>query len=115
MSAAAQAPGKRHAQVGVHRIAFVEVGDGPPVLLLHGCPFSSFVWRHVVTELSSAFRCVAPDLLGLGDTETPAGADWSLPAQMAAMLGLLDRLGLERVAVACTEGTRGDVWCCCGS
>jgi hypothetical protein len=37
--------------------------------------------------------------LGLGDTETPAGADWTLPAQAIAVLGLLDRLELDRVAV----------------
>lgn len=90
---------KRHAQVGANRIAYVDEGDGPPVLLLHGCPFSAFVWRHVIAELRSRFRCLAPDLLGLGDTETPPGADWRLPSQTAAVLGLLDALGLEQVAV----------------
>jgi pimeloyl-ACP methyl ester carboxylesterase len=74
-------------------------GDGPPVLLLHGCPFTKFVWRNVIPRLSDQFRCVAPDLLGLGETETPVGADWSLPAQVDAVLALLDRLGLPRVAV----------------
>jgi pimeloyl-ACP methyl ester carboxylesterase len=74
-------------------------GDGPPVLLLHGCPFTKFVWRNVIRRLSDQFRCVAPDLLGLGETETPVGADWSLPAQVDAVLALLDRLGLPRVAV----------------
>lgn len=74
-------------------------GDGPPVLLLHGCPFTKFVWRNVIPRLSDQFRCVAPDLLGLGETETPVGADWSLPAQVDAVLALLDRLGLQRVAV----------------
>lgn len=94
-----QALTKRHARVGANRIAYVDEGDGPPVLLLHGCPFSSFVWRGVIARLSSRFRCVAPDLLGLGDTETPAEADWRLPAQVQAVVGLLDELGLERVAV----------------
>jgi pimeloyl-ACP methyl ester carboxylesterase len=86
--------------VGLASVAFSDSGgDGPPVLLLHGCPFSKFVWRNVVPRLSGRFRCVAPDLLGLGDTETGAGADWSLPAQADAVVGLLDRLGLGRVAV----------------
>lgn len=90
---------KRHAQIGVNRIAYLDEGDGPPVLLLHGCPFSGFVWRHVITVPSPHFRCVAPDLLGLGDTETPPEADWTLPAQTAAVLDLLDHLGLDHVAV----------------
>src|SRR5712691_9085628 len=90
---------RRHVQVGANRIAYLDEGAGPPVLLLHGCPFSSFIWRHVIAELSQTFRCVAPDLLGLGDTETPAGADWSLAAQTAAVLALLDELGLDQVAV----------------
>jgi pimeloyl-ACP methyl ester carboxylesterase len=89
----------REVIVGDARIAYVEEGAGPPVLLLHGCPFASFVWRNVIPELSGSFRCVAPDLLGLGDTETPAGADWSLRAQAATVLGLLDRLGIDRVHV----------------
>ncbi len=90
---------KRFAEVGDARVAYVDEGSGPPVLLLHGCPFSSFVWRKVIPALSSAHRCVAPDLLGLGDTEAPAGADWSLPAQETMVLGLLDALELEKVSV----------------
>jgi pimeloyl-ACP methyl ester carboxylesterase len=90
---------KRHLQVGAARIAYLDEGDGLPVLLLHGCPFSSFVWRRVVAGLGPRFRCVAPDLLGLGDTETPPDADWRLPAQVDAVLGLLDELGLDKVAV----------------
>ena len=86
--------------VGSASVAFSDSGGvGLPVLLLHGCPFSKFVWRYVIPRLSDRFRCVAPDLLGLGDTETGAGHDWSLPAQVDAVIGLLDRLGLGRVAV----------------
>jgi pimeloyl-ACP methyl ester carboxylesterase len=89
----------RYAQIGDNHTAYLDAGEGPPVLLLHGCPFSSFVWRNVIAELAPSFRCVAPDLLGLGDTETPDDADWSLPAQTAAVLALLDELGLEQVAL----------------
>ncbi len=91
--------GKRFVHVGATRVAYRDDGDGPPVLLLHGCPFSSFVWRKVLPRLSTSHRCLAPDLLGLGDTETPAGADWSLPAQEAMIVGFLDALGIERASV----------------
>jgi pimeloyl-ACP methyl ester carboxylesterase len=91
---------KQFVHVGDARVAFTDHGEGPPVLLLHGCPFSSFVWRNVIPPLGQAgHRCLAPDLLGLGDTETPPDADWSLPAQVAMVTGFLDTLGLERVHI----------------
>lgn len=79
------------------RVAYYEAGTGKPVVLVHGCLFSSFIWRKVIPRLSRTFRCLAPDLLGLGDTQTALGADWSLPAQAAMLVGFLDVLGLERV------------------
>lgn len=66
---------KRFVQVGEDRVAYYEEGSGTPILLLHGCPFSSFVWRKVINLLSGSYQCLAPDLLGLGDTETPGEAD----------------------------------------
>ncbi len=91
---------KQFVHIGDARVAYTDQGDGSPVLLLHGCPFSSFVWRKVMPPLADAgHRCLAPDLLGLGDTETPPDADWSLPSQLAMMIGFLDALNLERVDV----------------
>src|SRR5918994_1128578 len=90
---------KRFLGVGEARVAYYEEGSGKPLLLLHGCPFSSFVWRKVTPRLSLRYRCLAPDLLGLGDTETPEGADWSLRAQAAMVVGLLDALGIQRAHV----------------
>jgi pimeloyl-ACP methyl ester carboxylesterase len=91
---------KQTIHVGETRVAYQDQGSGSPVVLLHGCPFSSFVWRNVLPALAAAgYRCLAPDLLGLGDTETTTGADWSLPAQAAMVIGWLDVLGLDRVAV----------------
>jgi pimeloyl-ACP methyl ester carboxylesterase len=91
---------KQFVHVGDARVAYADQGDGPAVLLLHGCPFSSFVWRNIIPLLAEAgHRCIAPDLLGLGDTETTPDADWSLPAQVAMVMGLLDALCLDRVDV----------------
>ncbi|MGH3757684.1 MAG: alpha/beta fold hydrolase [Actinophytocola sp.] len=80
-------------------MSYLDEGSGDPVLLLHGCPFSSFVWRAVIPRMSGSFRCLAPDLRGLGDTETPPDADWSVPAQARTILGLLDTLGIEAAHV----------------
>jgi pimeloyl-ACP methyl ester carboxylesterase len=87
---------KRYVNVGEARVAYYEEGSGEPLLLLHGCPFSSYIWRKVIPRLSSRYRCLAPDLLGLGDTETPEDADWSLRAQAAMVVGFLDALYVER-------------------
>jgi 2-hydroxymuconate-semialdehyde hydrolase len=99
MSAVSAAVETRRLNVGDARVAYREAGAGETVLLLHGCPFSSFIWRRVIPELAGDFRCLAPDLLGLGDTETPPDADWSLPAQAAMILAFLDRLSLRRAHV----------------
>lgn len=90
---------KHRVRVGSACVAYVDEGDGPALLLLHGCPFSAFVWRGVIGRLRGRFRCLAPDLLGLGDTETRPGADWSLPAQAETVLGFLDAVGVGPVDV----------------
>lgn len=91
--------GKQFTRVSETRVAYRDDGTGPPVVLLHGCPFSSFVWRNVLPTLANNHRCIAPDLLGLGDTETPPDTDWSLFAQEQMVLGLFDALGIAQASV----------------
>lgn len=51
-------------------LAYIEEGEGPTVVLLHGNPTSSYLWRHTLPPLVAAgYRCVAPDLLGMGDSD----------------------------------------------
>src|SRR5215471_1417452 len=52
-----------------HEMAYVEVGEGDPIVLLHGNPTSSYLWRNVIPHLRPLGRCIAPDLLGMGDSE----------------------------------------------
>ena len=80
-------------------VAYVDLGEGPPVLLIHGFPTSSHLWRREIPLLSSRMRVVAPDLLGYGDSEKPAGADLSIIAQAGYLSELLERLQIERPAV----------------
>lgn len=51
------------------RMAFHEAGEGETILLLHGNPTSSYLWRNVVPHLSGQGRCIVPDLIGQGDSE----------------------------------------------
>lgn len=62
-------PAKRHADVLGSRMAYVEVGEGDPVMLLHGNPTSSYLWRGVLPHLAPYGRCLAPDLIGMGDSD----------------------------------------------
>jgi haloalkane dehalogenase len=63
----------------------VDEGDGTPLLLVHGNPTWSFLYRHVIRELGPRFRCVAPDLPGFGLTEAPHGYGFT-PAEHAGVL-----------------------------
>lgn len=58
------------------KMAYVEYGTGDPIVLLHGNPTSSYLWRKVIPELGGAGRCIAPDLIGMGDSaQIAAGRD----------------------------------------
>ena len=49
-------------------MAYVEVGQGSPIVLLHGNPTSSYLWRNVIPHVEELGRCIAPDLIGMGDS-----------------------------------------------
>lgn len=59
---------KKYAQVGDHRMAYVETGSGDPIVFQHGNPTSSYLWRNVIPHLEGLGRCIAPDLIGMGDS-----------------------------------------------
>jgi haloalkane dehalogenase len=50
-------------------MAYVEVGEGDPIVFLHGNPTSSYLWRNVLPHLQQRGRCIAPDLIGMGDSD----------------------------------------------
>lgn len=63
------APAMEHATVDGVRIAYQDVGAGPAIVLLHGNPTSSFLWRGVLPSLAKTARCIAPDLAGMGQSD----------------------------------------------
>jgi len=60
---------KKHVKVLGADMAYVEVGQGRPIVFLHGNPTSSYLWRHVIPEVAGSGRCIAPDLIGMGDSQ----------------------------------------------
>ncbi len=72
---------RRFADVRSGRIAYIEQGDGPVALFVHGVPLSNYHWRHVIDRLQHRRRCIAIDLMGLGYTEIGPSQDVSFTAQ----------------------------------
>jgi 2-hydroxymuconate-semialdehyde hydrolase len=81
--------------VGVH---YLEAGEGPPLILIHGLGASTFTFQRVFPELARRFRVVALDLKGFGFSDRPEG-DYTLTAQAHLVRQLMDRLGIERASV----------------
>jgi haloalkane dehalogenase len=87
--------------VGDIRVAHVDTGEGPPVVMVHGSPAWSFVWRKVIPPIREAgFRCVALDQAGYGRSDKPLDAGWySLERQAELIESLLDELDLRDVTL----------------
>jgi len=77
-------------------VAFDFLGDGPPLVMAHGTPFSSFVWRRVAPILAAERRVVLFDLVGYGQSSKRDGQDVSLGRQGEMLAALLKHLGLDR-------------------
>lgn len=61
----------RYAEVLGSRMHYVDAGQGEPIVLLHGNPTSSYLWRRVIPYLTKLGRCIAPDLIGMGKSDKP--------------------------------------------
>jgi pimeloyl-ACP methyl ester carboxylesterase len=86
-------PQGRFVEVEGRRAHVVDVGQGPPVLLLHGFLHSSFTWRATVDALAERHRVIVPDLLGCGWSDRGQG-DYSLEGLSRWTAGVLDALGV---------------------
>ena len=90
--------------IGLH-VPEAGPASGQPVVLLHGFPDSSSLWRHQVPALAAAgFRVIAPDLRGFGLSDQPAAVDaYAIPTLLGDAVGLLDALGIARAHVVCHD------------
>jgi pimeloyl-ACP methyl ester carboxylesterase len=88
---------RRFAEVKSGRIAYVEQGQGPVALFIHGVPLNGYHWRHIIDRLKHRRRCIAIDLMGLGFTEIAPAQDVSFTAQAQMIAEVLDVLGIDKV------------------
>jgi haloalkane dehalogenase len=100
MISAAMPYQKRYQDVEGKRIAYVEEGQGDPIVLLHGNPTSSYLWRNVIPQLQGRGRVIAPDLIGQGDSEKLPASEgpgrYTFHVAYKYLDGLLQAIGAEK-------------------
>jgi haloalkane dehalogenase len=91
---------KRQLVLGLE-MAYVDEGQGDPIVFLHGNPTSSYIWRNIIPYVQGIGRCIAPDLIGMGDSQKlPAGGpgSYSFAEHRRHLDALLDALGVRERA-----------------
>lgn len=90
----------KYVSVKGSKIHYVEMGlsDADPILFLHGIPTSSYVWRHVMPTLSKKARCIAPDLIGMGQSDKPNIA-YRVFDHIAYIEAFIDALQLKNITL----------------
>ena len=93
---------KKFIEVNGYRMAYVESGAGDPIVFLHGNPTSSFLWRNIIPHCESLGRCIAPDLIGMGDSDKLNNSgpnSYSVKEHADFLEGLLEQLGVQKNVV----------------
>jgi len=80
-------------------LSYVEVGVGDPIVLLHGNPTSSYLWRNVIPQIDRHGRCLAPDLIGMGRSGKAAGGLYRLADHVRYLDAWFETLDLQRVTL----------------
>ena len=86
------------------RMAYVEHGAGEPMLLLHGEPTWSYLYRHMIPPLSQIGRVIAPDLIGFGRSDKPVAANaYSYKSHVRWLRAFVETLDLRRITLVCQD------------
>jgi len=77
-------------------ISYADTGSGDPIVFLHGNPTSSYLWRNIIPHVSDRARCLAPDLIGMGDSGPSASGAYRFVDHAAALDSWFELLGLNQ-------------------
>ena len=80
-------------------MAYVDAGAGDPIVFLHGNPTSSYLWRNVIPHVEGLGRCLAPDLVGMGDSGRSPGGRYRFVDHARYLEAWLEALGLRRAVL----------------
>ena len=78
---------------------YVDEGSGDPIILIHGEPTWSYLYRNFIPPLSRRFRVIAPDHMGFGKSESPTGADYTLGRHAGNLGALIEELDLRNITL----------------
>ncbi|HUY20506.1 MAG TPA: haloalkane dehalogenase [Candidatus Binataceae bacterium] len=106
-------PRQRLAVLGTE-ISYVDQGAGDPVVFLHGNPTSSYLWRNIIPYLDGLGRCLAPDLVGMGDSGKAPDGSYRFVDHARYLDGWFDALGLHNVTLVVHDwgSALGFHWAC---
>ena len=90
---------RRTVEVLDSEMTYVDTGEGDPVVFLHGNPTSSYLWRNVIPHLAGQARCLAPDLIGMGDSGKAPDGSYRFADHARYLDAWFDALGLTARAV----------------
>jgi len=93
---------KKQTRVLGKTMRYVEEGSGDPIVLLHGNPTSSYLWRNVIPHLMDSGRCIAPDLIGMGDSEKltdPGPGSYTFVEHRQYLDAFLEAVGVTKNAI----------------
>lgn len=88
---------KKQVPVYGYNMSYIEAGQGDPIVFLHGNPTSSYLWRNIIPHCEALGRCIAPDLIGMGDSDklSPSGPDrYHFVEHQGFLEGFLAGLGI---------------------
>ncbi len=85
-------------EVNGSNMHYVEMGEGDPILFLHGIPTSSYVWRNIIPSLVPLGRCIAPDLIGFGQSDKP-DIEYTVNDHIHYLEKFIEKLGLKHITL----------------
>ena len=85
---------RKNISAGGVDISYVDTGSGDPIVFLHGNPTSSYLWRNIITHMESISRCLAPDLMGMGDSGNSPNGSYRFVEHSAVLDQWFDAVGL---------------------
>lgn len=89
----------RFVSINGHSMHYVDEGQGEVLLMVHGTPVWSFLYRHCIKRLSAHYRCVALDHLGFGLSDKPGNADYTPQAHAERLATFVEALGLKNITI----------------